>query len=98
MSTAALIAALALPSDARVNRRVPKRLLLEQGMPTTADNDTRPWRPLALSRALLSEVRIEEAWPVDRITRPGKRARVQSGRTNSVERDERGNVRMPWIL
>ena len=51
-----------------------------------------PGAPLALSRALSSEVRIEEAWPVDRLTRPGKRARVGTGRTNSVESDERGNV------
>ena len=51
-----------------------------------------PGAPLALSRALLSEVRIEEAWPVDRLTRPGKRARARSGKTNSVESDERGRV------
>ncbi len=37
MSTAALINALALPPDARVDRRVPKKLLLEQGAPTAAD-------------------------------------------------------------
>lgn len=37
MNTADLIAALALPSDARVDRRVPKKLLLEQGAPTPAD-------------------------------------------------------------
>ena len=51
-----------------------------------------PGAPLALSRALSSEVRIEEAWPVDRITRPGKRALVRSGRTYSVESGEHGNV------
>jgi hypothetical protein len=33
----AVIAALALPTDARVEQRVPKRLLLEQGAPTAAD-------------------------------------------------------------
>jgi hypothetical protein len=32
-----LIAALALPADTRVDRRVPKKLLLEQGAPTAAD-------------------------------------------------------------
>ena len=32
-----LIAALALPADARVDQRVPKKLLLEQGAPTAAD-------------------------------------------------------------
>jgi hypothetical protein len=32
-----LIAALALPADTRVERRVPKKLLLEQGAPTAAD-------------------------------------------------------------
>ena len=37
MSTAALINALALPPDARVDQRVPKKLLLEQGAPTAAD-------------------------------------------------------------
>ncbi len=37
MSTAALIDALALPPDARVDQRVPKKLLLEQGAPTAAD-------------------------------------------------------------
>lgn len=33
----AVIAALALPTDARVEQRVPKKLLLEQGAPTAAD-------------------------------------------------------------
>jgi hypothetical protein len=33
MSITPLIATLALPSDARVDRRVPKKLLLEQGAP-----------------------------------------------------------------
>ena len=37
MSTAALIDALALPADTRVDQRVPKKLLLEQGAPTPAD-------------------------------------------------------------
>ena len=37
MSTAAVIAALALPSEARFDRRVPKKLLVEQGAPTAAD-------------------------------------------------------------
>ncbi|HVC34431.1 MAG TPA: DUF4391 domain-containing protein [Chloroflexota bacterium] len=37
MSIARLIDALALPTGARVNRRVPKKLLLEQGAPTAAD-------------------------------------------------------------
>jgi hypothetical protein len=37
MSAAAVIAALALPSEARVDRRVPKKLLVEQGAPTSAD-------------------------------------------------------------
>jgi hypothetical protein len=32
-----LLEALALPPDARVDQRVPKKLLLEQGMPTPAD-------------------------------------------------------------
>jgi hypothetical protein len=32
-----IIAALALPKDTRVERRVPKKLLLEQGAPTAAD-------------------------------------------------------------
>lgn len=32
-----VIAALALPADTRVERRVPKKLLLEQGAPTAAD-------------------------------------------------------------
>lgn len=34
---AALLAALALPADALVEQRVPKKLLLEQGAPTAAD-------------------------------------------------------------
>jgi hypothetical protein len=34
---APLINALALPQDARVDQRVPKKLLLEQGVPTAAD-------------------------------------------------------------
>jgi hypothetical protein len=33
----AVLAALALPTDARVEQRVPKKLLLEQGAPTAAD-------------------------------------------------------------
>ena len=37
MSAAAVIAALALPSEARVDKRVPKKLLIEQGTPTSAD-------------------------------------------------------------
>jgi hypothetical protein len=37
MSVAALIDALTLPPDARVDQRVPKKLLLEQGAPTAAD-------------------------------------------------------------
>jgi hypothetical protein len=37
MNKADLIAALAIPDNARVDRRVPKKLLLEQGVPTAAD-------------------------------------------------------------
>jgi hypothetical protein len=37
MSFAPVINALALPPDARVDRRVPKKLMLEQGAPTAAD-------------------------------------------------------------
>jgi len=37
MSCAPVINALALPPDARVDQRVPKKLLLEQGAPTAAD-------------------------------------------------------------
>jgi hypothetical protein len=37
MNFAPVIDALALPPDARVNQRVPKKLLLEQGAPTAAD-------------------------------------------------------------
>lgn len=37
MSTEALIEALTLPPDTRVDQRVPKKLLLEQGAPTPAD-------------------------------------------------------------
>ena len=37
MSFAPVITALAIPSEALVERRVPKRLLLEQGAPTVAD-------------------------------------------------------------
>src|SRR5271165_4373579 len=37
MSFAPVIDALALPADARVDQRVPKKLLLEQGAPTAAD-------------------------------------------------------------
>lgn len=37
MTTEALIAALDLPTQARVDRRVPKSLLLEHGAPTAAD-------------------------------------------------------------
>lgn len=37
MSFARIIDALALPPDARVDQRVPKKLLLEQGAPTAAD-------------------------------------------------------------
>ena len=37
MSFALVINALALPSDARVDQRVPKKLLMEQGAPTAAD-------------------------------------------------------------
>jgi len=37
MSARAIIAALALPPEARVDERVPKKLLVEQSHPTTAD-------------------------------------------------------------
>lgn len=37
MSLAQVIDALAIPSDARIDQRVPKKLLLEQGAPTAAD-------------------------------------------------------------
>lgn len=37
MNAATLLDALALPPDARVDQRVPKKLLLEQGAPTAAD-------------------------------------------------------------
>ncbi len=37
MSVAAVIHALALPADALVEQRVPKKLMLEQGAPTAAD-------------------------------------------------------------
>ncbi len=37
MTPAAVIAALCLPADARVDQRVPKKLLVEKGAPTTAD-------------------------------------------------------------
>src|ERR1035441_3966484 len=37
MSLDLVINALALPADARVDQRVPKKLLLEQGAPTAAD-------------------------------------------------------------
>lgn len=37
MNLATIIDALALPPDARVDQRVPKKLLLEQGAPTAAD-------------------------------------------------------------
>ena len=36
--------------------------------------------------------RVEEAWPVYRVRRPGRRARVSVGRTISVESDERGHI------
>ena len=36
--------------------------------------------------------RVEEAWSADRLTRPGKRTHVGTGRTNSVESGERGKV------
>jgi hypothetical protein len=37
MTAATVITALALPSDARVDQRVPKKLLVENGAPTAAD-------------------------------------------------------------
>lgn len=37
MNAADLVAALELPADARVNQRVPKKLLVENGAPTAAD-------------------------------------------------------------
>lgn len=37
MTVAAIIDALAIPPDARVDQRVPKKLLIEQGAPTSAD-------------------------------------------------------------
>ena len=37
MNVAAVIAALGLPSEARIDQRVPKKLLAEQGAPTAAD-------------------------------------------------------------
>ena len=38
------------------------------------------------------DFRVEEAWPVDRIKRPGNRTHVGTCRANSVESDKRGNV------
>ncbi len=38
MTAAPVIAALCLPADARVDQRVPKKLLVENGAPTAADN------------------------------------------------------------
>ncbi|MBF0181510.1 MAG: DUF4391 domain-containing protein [Magnetococcales bacterium] len=38
MDAPRIIEALALPADSRVDQRVPKKLMLEQGAPTTADN------------------------------------------------------------
>jgi hypothetical protein len=37
MTTASVIAALCLPADARVDQRVPKKMLVENGAPTAAD-------------------------------------------------------------
>src|ERR1039457_4172262 len=37
MSVASVINALAIPTEALVEQRIPKKLLLEQGAPTTAD-------------------------------------------------------------
>ena len=37
MNPATVIAALNLPADARVDQRVPKKLLVENGAPTAAD-------------------------------------------------------------
>ena len=37
MIVAAILDALTLPPDSRVDQRVPKKLLLEQGAPTVAD-------------------------------------------------------------
>ena len=37
MSASAIIAALALPPEARVDERVPKKMLVEQSHPTAAD-------------------------------------------------------------
>ena len=37
MTSASVIAALSLPADARVDQRVPKKLLVENGAPTAAD-------------------------------------------------------------
>ena len=37
MTAASVIAALCLPADARVDHRVPKNLLVENGAPTAAD-------------------------------------------------------------
>jgi len=36
-AVADMVAALALPADTRIERRVPKKLLVEQGAPTAAD-------------------------------------------------------------
>ena len=37
MTAAAVVEALAIPAEARIDRRVPKKTLLEQGAPTSAD-------------------------------------------------------------
>ena len=44
MNSFELIAALALPDDALVDRRVPKTLLIENGAPTAADKPAHPRR------------------------------------------------------
>jgi hypothetical protein len=40
MSAAQIVDALAIPTDARVDQRVPKKMLVEQGSPTTPDKRT----------------------------------------------------------
>lgn len=87
MSAARLIGALALPLEARVDRRIPKKLLLEHGTPTAADRrlvqesiEVLTWeaalKPSTVgTSAYIDEVReYLEIAVVTAVLRPGARA------------------------
>ena len=81
MSTADLSAALDVPVNARIDRRMPKTLFVEHGAPTAADSATEGER-LTLSRMLAHRAATPHARVAHRS--PHARRHVTAGRLRSL--------------